>query len=137
MAMTIGGDHGCREPLIASSAGRFGPLLNHHGHRTGAVRAKHRLQLADDGFRRQRALRSSSQRWAPGEPRFAADQCFPIANCRAGTERWRITLRWSALLATAVSREQLREGSAASSRNFDSTTAGVCGTVKHGLGADW
>lgn len=37
------------------------------------------------------------------------------------------------LLSAAVSREQLREGSAPSSRNFDSTTAEVCVTVKHGL----
>ena len=36
-------------------------------------------------------------------------------------------------LAAAVSREQLREGSAPSNRNFDSTTAEVCVTVKHGL----
>ena len=32
-----------------------------------------------------------------------------------------------------MSREQLREGSAPSNRNFDSTAAEVCVTVKHGL----
>src|ERR1700722_2470070 len=37
------------------------------------------------------------------------------------------------LLAAAVLREQLREGSAPSNRNFYSTTAEVCVTVKHGL----
>jgi hypothetical protein len=36
-------------------------------------------------------------------------------------------------LAATVSRERLREGSSLSNRNFDSTTAGVCVTVKHGL----
>jgi hypothetical protein len=33
----------------------------------------------------------------------------------------------------AVSREQLREGSALSNRDFDSTTAGVCVTVRRGM----
>ena len=37
------------------------------------------------------------------------------------------------LLAAAVSREQLREGSAPSNHDFDSTPAGVCVTVKRGL----
>ena len=37
------------------------------------------------------------------------------------------------LLAAAVSQEQLREVSAPSNRNFDSTTAGVCVAVKRGL----
>jgi len=41
--------------------------------------------------------------------------------------------RRSSRLAEAVSWEQLREDSALSNRNFDSTTAGVCVTVKHGL----
>ena len=37
------------------------------------------------------------------------------------------------LLAAAVSRAQLREGSAPSNHDFDSTPAGVCVTVKRGL----
>jgi len=37
------------------------------------------------------------------------------------------------LLAAAVSGEQLREGSALSNRDLDSTTAGVCVTVRRGL----
>ena len=36
-------------------------------------------------------------------------------------------------LVATVSREQLRDDSASSNRNFDSVTAGVCVTVKHGL----
>ena len=47
----------------------------------------------------------------------------------SGSMREHLALRRGRLMA-AVSREQLRQGSALSNRHFDSTTAEVCATIK-------